>query len=115
LNITQKKYPSAPEQQFFSEAKITSWTTGLSVGLFIILRLAAIWPMKVLGDLILKNTHPNYISVITNAQLGILSAAVITFGVSTLLLGASRFESIASTAAYAAVLVIFMSPAPPGS
>jgi hypothetical protein len=74
--------------------------------------LGATWGLKLIGDIILKGVSLDQYSRITNYQLCLITVTTVIFSIITLLLGASRFEALASTAAYAAVLVIFMAPVP---
>lgn len=91
--------------RFVSETKVTAAVTFLTGGLLIGLLVVGMWGLKVLGE---SNASEDGKKV-SNAQLGVLTGAISLFGLTTLLLGASRIEVCASTAAYAAVLAVFVS------
>jgi hypothetical protein len=76
----------------------------LGIGLFVGLLAAGMWGLKALGD----STAPENGKKLSNAQLGVLTSAISLFGLTTLLLGASRIEICASTAVYAVVLSVFV-------
>ncbi len=76
--------------------------------------LVAVWTLKLIGDVVVKAHNLDTFAWLTDIQLGALTIFTIVFSVLILCLGGSRFEIVASTAAYAAVLVIFMAPVPTG-
>jgi hypothetical protein len=73
----------------------------------------ATWMVKVLGDMITAATSAEYFAFVTDMQLTVISVFVILFSVFIVFLGASRFEAFTATAAYVAVLVIFIAPTQP--
>jgi len=79
---------------------------------FVSLLVIAVWALKLVGDEVIEGADAKTVEMWTNIQLGILSIFTIGFSILTLLLGASRFEAFTATAAYAAVLVIFIAPVP---
>ena len=85
------------------------------LALIMVFLLMAVWTLKLIGDEVAKSTDLDTFARLTNIQLGALTAFTIVFSMLILFLGGSRFEIVASTAAYAAVLVIFMAPVPIGA
>jgi hypothetical protein len=69
--------------------------------------------VKVLGDKITAAASAEYFAFITDMQLMVITWFMLAFSVFIVFLGASRFEAFTATAAYAAVLVIFMAPTGP--
>jgi hypothetical protein len=104
---------SSPNEEHISETKIHSVVTGVILFLLILFLLVATWIVKALGDMITVTASATDFAFITDMQLMVISVFMILFSVFIVFLGASRFEAFTATAAYAAILVIFMAPTQP--
>jgi hypothetical protein len=113
LTVLQNPKLSSSNHEHISETKIYSAVTGVILFLLILFLVIATWTVKVLGDLLVTTTSADHYAFITDMQLMAITVFIFTFSVFLVFLGASRFEAFTATAAYAAVLVIFMGPAPP--
>jgi hypothetical protein len=99
----KNKKLSSTSYQHISETKLTAAVT-LIVGCVLVgLLVVGMWILKFLGD-----SNNSSLSKTSYAQLGVLTVFIVAFSLTTLFLGASRIEVCASTAAYAAVLGIFV-------
>jgi len=97
-----------------SESKVGLAVTSTVLAFIMLFLLIAVWTLKLIGDVVAKSPNLDTFALLTNIQLAALTVFTIVFSVLILFLGGSRFEIVASTAAYAAVLVIFMAPVPTG-
>jgi hypothetical protein len=113
LTFLQNPKLSISNHEHISETKIYSAVTGVILFLLILFLVIATWIVKVLGDLIVTEGSAKYYAFITDMQLMVITLFMLAFSVFLVFLGASRFEAFTATAAYAAVLVIFMAPATP--
>jgi hypothetical protein len=113
LTVLQNPKLSSSNHKHISETKIYSAVTGIILFLLILFLVIATWIMKALGGLIATTTSAKYYAFITDMQLMVITLFMLTFSVFLVFLGASRFEAFTATAAYAAVLIIFMAPATP--
>jgi hypothetical protein len=104
---------ASPNEKHISETKIYYAVTGVILFLLILFLVIATWIVKVLGDLITKAATAQYFAFVTDMQLMVITVFMLIFSVFIVFLGASRFEAFTATAAYAAVLVIFMAPTGP--
>jgi hypothetical protein len=112
LTVLQNRHLFISNQEHISETKIYSAVTGIILCLLILFLGGATWIVKGLGDKISTTVSAEYYEVVTSMQLLVITVFIVLFSVFIIFLGASRFEAFAATAAYAAVLVIFMAPVP---
>ena len=112
LTVLQNRHLFISNQEHISETKIYSAVTGIILCLLILFLVGATWIVKGLGDKISTTVSAEYYEVVTSMQLLVITVFIVLFSVFIIFLGASRFEAFAATAAYAAVLVIFMAPVP---